>query len=185
MGGAFRCGGVLLPREHFVKRDRRPRAEPPRAVADAAAHTLPRTHARAVIAMGCRDACPIFPGKRYENWELPDPAGQAVDAVRPIRDDIEERVRRLLHVGRSGIWRPGQDQLQDVPFEPVHLIRGCCDVPLPWTSVQAIYVRPRFRRCDRCAEVPRTTCDRSSRGYGWLSRRARRSADYPEYQGFC
>ena len=49
-----------------------------------------------VITMGCGDACPIFPGKRYENWELPDPAGQDVDAVRPIRDDLEERVRRLL-----------------------------------------------------------------------------------------
>jgi len=49
-----------------------------------------------VITMGCGDACPIFPGKRYLNWELPDPAGQDVDAVRPIRDDIEERVRRLL-----------------------------------------------------------------------------------------
>lgn len=49
-----------------------------------------------VITMGCGDACPIFPGKRYENWELPDPAGQSVDAVRPIRDDVEERVRSLL-----------------------------------------------------------------------------------------
>jgi protein-tyrosine-phosphatase len=49
-----------------------------------------------VIAMGCGDTCPIFPGKRYENWELSDPAGQGLDAVRPIRDDIEERVRRLL-----------------------------------------------------------------------------------------
>ena len=49
-----------------------------------------------VVTMGCGDACPIFPGKRYENWELPDPAGQSVDAVRPIRDDIEKRVRRLL-----------------------------------------------------------------------------------------
>lgn len=49
-----------------------------------------------VVTMGCGDACPIFPGKRYENWELPDPAGQSVDAVRPIRDDIEERVRRLV-----------------------------------------------------------------------------------------
>jgi arsenate reductase (thioredoxin) len=49
-----------------------------------------------VVTMGCGDACPIFPGKRYENWELSDPAGQSVDAVRPIRDDIEERVRRLL-----------------------------------------------------------------------------------------
>jgi arsenate reductase (thioredoxin) len=49
-----------------------------------------------VITMGCGDACPIFPGKRYVNWQLPDPAGQSVDAVRPIRDDIEQRVRRLL-----------------------------------------------------------------------------------------
>lgn len=49
-----------------------------------------------VVTMGCGDACPFFPGKRYENWELADPAGQSVDAVRPIRDDIEERVRRLL-----------------------------------------------------------------------------------------
>jgi arsenate reductase (thioredoxin) len=49
-----------------------------------------------VVTMGCGDACPIIPGKRYENWELPDPAGQDVDAVRPIRDDIEQRVRRLL-----------------------------------------------------------------------------------------
>jgi len=46
-----------------------------------------------VVTMGCGDACPFFPGKRYENWELPDPAGQAVDAVRPIRHDIEGRVR--------------------------------------------------------------------------------------------
>jgi arsenate reductase (thioredoxin) len=49
-----------------------------------------------VVTMGCGDACPVFPGKRYDNWELPDPAGQSVDAVRPIRDDIEQRVRRLL-----------------------------------------------------------------------------------------
>ena len=49
-----------------------------------------------VVTMGCGDACPFFPGKRYENWELPDPAGQSVDAVRPIRDEIGERVRRLL-----------------------------------------------------------------------------------------
>ena len=49
-----------------------------------------------VITMGCGDACPIFPGKRYEDWELDDPAGQSVDAVRPIRDEIERRVRALL-----------------------------------------------------------------------------------------
>ena len=49
-----------------------------------------------VITMGCGDACPIFPGKRYEEWQLPDPAGQSVEAVRPIRDAIEQRVRGLL-----------------------------------------------------------------------------------------
>jgi arsenate reductase (thioredoxin) len=49
-----------------------------------------------VITMGCGDACPIFPGKRYEDWPLDDPAGQGVDAVRPIRDQIRNRVVRLL-----------------------------------------------------------------------------------------
>ncbi|WP_347403613.1 arsenate reductase ArsC [Solwaraspora sp. WMMD406] len=49
-----------------------------------------------VVTMGCGDACPVFPGTRYENWELDDPAGQGVEAVRPIRDEIERRVRRLL-----------------------------------------------------------------------------------------
>ncbi|WP_355387229.1 arsenate reductase ArsC [Nonomuraea sp. NPDC005650] len=49
-----------------------------------------------VITMGCGDACPIFPGKRYEDWVLDDPAGQGVEAVRPIRDAIEARVRALI-----------------------------------------------------------------------------------------
>jgi protein-tyrosine-phosphatase len=49
-----------------------------------------------VVTMGCGDACPYYPGKRYEDWELDDPAGQSVDAVRPIRDEIEQRVRKLL-----------------------------------------------------------------------------------------
>ena len=49
-----------------------------------------------VITMGCGDACPIYPGKRYEDWELDDPAGQPVEVVRRIRDDIDARVRRLL-----------------------------------------------------------------------------------------
>jgi len=55
-----------------------------------------------VITMGCGDTCPVFPGIRYENWETPDPAGLDVAAVRPIRDQLERRVRRLLddlHVG--------------------------------------------------------------------------------------
>ena len=49
-----------------------------------------------IVTMGCGDACPTFPGKRYEDWKLDDPAGQGVDAVRPIRDDIRARVERLL-----------------------------------------------------------------------------------------
>jgi arsenate reductase len=49
-----------------------------------------------VITMGCGDACPVFPGKRYLDWQLPDPAGQGVEAVRPIRDDIDQRVRALV-----------------------------------------------------------------------------------------
>lgn len=49
-----------------------------------------------VITMGCGDTCPVFPGKRYLDWELADPAGQGVDAVRPIRDEIEKRIRGLL-----------------------------------------------------------------------------------------
>ena len=49
-----------------------------------------------VITMGCGDACPIFPGKRYEDWKLEDPAGQGVDAVRPIRDDIRTRIEALI-----------------------------------------------------------------------------------------
>jgi protein-tyrosine-phosphatase len=49
-----------------------------------------------VITMGCGDACPIFPGKRYEDWVLADPAGQGIDAVRPIRDEIKQRVIDLL-----------------------------------------------------------------------------------------
>jgi len=57
-----------------------------------------------VITMGCGDACPIFPGKRYEDWELDDPAGQGIEAVRPIRDDIRTRVDGLLaELLRTGV----------------------------------------------------------------------------------
>jgi arsenate reductase (thioredoxin) len=49
-----------------------------------------------VITMGCGDTCPIFPGKRYEDWELDDPAGQGIDSVRPIRDEIKRRIEVLL-----------------------------------------------------------------------------------------
>jgi protein-tyrosine-phosphatase len=49
-----------------------------------------------VITMGCGDACPVFPGKRYLDWELEDPAGKTAEQIRPIRDDIDRRVRALL-----------------------------------------------------------------------------------------
>ena len=49
-----------------------------------------------VITMGCGDACPFFPGKRYEDWKLDDPAGQGIDAVRPIRDEIRARIETLV-----------------------------------------------------------------------------------------
>ena len=49
-----------------------------------------------VITMGCGDACPVFPGTRYEDWVLSDPAGQGIDAIRPIRDEIKRRVQTLL-----------------------------------------------------------------------------------------
>ena len=64
-----------------------------------------------VITMGCGDTCPIYPGKRYEDWALDDPAGQGVDAVRPIREEIKRRVVRLLaqlDVRPGEGWTAGQ-----------------------------------------------------------------------------
>jgi arsenate reductase len=49
-----------------------------------------------VITMGCGDACPVYPGKRYINWQLDDPAGQGIDAVRPIRNEIRSRIKNLI-----------------------------------------------------------------------------------------
>ena len=66
-------------------------AETPRILTDDAVR-----NSDVVITMGCGDACPFYPGKRYEDWVLDDPAGKAVDAVRPIRDEIRRRVETLL-----------------------------------------------------------------------------------------
>ena len=52
--------------------------------------------ADAVVTMGCGDACPFYPGKRYLDWDLPDPAGMPIERIRPIRDEIDRRVRGLL-----------------------------------------------------------------------------------------
>jgi arsenate reductase (thioredoxin) len=65
--------------------------ERPKLLSDSAVR-----QADVVITMGCGDACPFYPGKRYEDWELPDPAGQGLEQVRPIRDEIERRVRKLV-----------------------------------------------------------------------------------------
>ena len=66
-------------------------AEVPKVLTDEAAMA-----SDVIITMGCGDACPVYPGKRYLDWALPDPAGQGVEAVRPIRDDIEGRIRGLV-----------------------------------------------------------------------------------------
>ena len=63
----------------------------PKVLSEAAVH-----EADVVVTMGCGDECPYVPGKRYEDWELDDPAGQGIDAVRPIRDEIRRRVEALL-----------------------------------------------------------------------------------------
>jgi protein-tyrosine-phosphatase len=63
----------------------------PKVLTDAAVQA-----ADVVVTMGCGDACPFYPGKRYEDWELADPAGQGIDAVRPIRDEIRRRVQGLV-----------------------------------------------------------------------------------------
>ena len=65
--------------------------EQPKVLTDSAVR-----QADVVITMGCGDKCPYFPGKRYEDWQLDDPAGQGIEAVRPIRDEIRARVERLI-----------------------------------------------------------------------------------------
>jgi len=67
------------------------RAEQPKLLTDTAVRT-----ADVVITMGCGDECPFYPGKRYEDWVLDDPAGQGIEAVRPIRDEIRLRVEALV-----------------------------------------------------------------------------------------
>lgn len=66
-------------------------AEQPKVLTESAVR-----EADVVITMGCGDECPFFPGKRYEDWVLDDPAGQGIDAVRPIRDEIRRRVEALV-----------------------------------------------------------------------------------------
>ena len=66
-------------------------AQQPKLLSDAAVQ-----ESDVVITMGCGDACPFYPGKRYEDWKLDDPAGQGIESVRPIRDEIKRRVEDLI-----------------------------------------------------------------------------------------
>ena len=86
-------GSEINPAVAAVLRERGldPDQQFPKPLTDEAARA-----ADVIIAMGCGDACPIFPGKRYLDWELTDPAGKSVEEVRPIVDDIDARVRTLL-----------------------------------------------------------------------------------------
>jgi arsenate reductase (thioredoxin) len=71
--------------------------------------TTPKVQAAdIVITMGCGDACPIYPGKRYLDWDLPDPADLDLDAIRPIRNEIRQRVLALLSEIESSRGAPGQ-----------------------------------------------------------------------------
>jgi len=68
-------------------------------ISDALPHRLTTADAEAsdvIVTMGCGDACPVFPGKRYEDWQLTDPAGQPIEVVREVRDEIRTRVAKLV-----------------------------------------------------------------------------------------
>ena len=85
------------------RRDGRGRHRHRRASTRSGGPTTCSEPADVVVTMGCGDACPFVPGTRYEDWPLDDPAGQGVEAVRPIRDEIEARVRDLLtRLGATG-----------------------------------------------------------------------------------
>ncbi len=75
----------------LVERGLDPRSEFPKALTDEDGRA-----ADVIVTMGCGDSCPVFPGKRYVDWELPDPAGRPLEEVRPIIDEIERRVINLL-----------------------------------------------------------------------------------------
>ncbi len=79
-----------------VRGDGRDRHRPQQASPPSRLPTRCVREADAVVTMGCGDACPVYPAKRYLDWDLPDPSGRSVDDVRPIRDEIDRRVRALL-----------------------------------------------------------------------------------------
>ncbi len=86
-GSEVNAAVAAVLRERGLDPDR----EFPKPLTDEAARA-----ADVIITMGCGDACPVYPGKRYLDWELTDPAGKSVDEVRPIIEQIDERVRKLL-----------------------------------------------------------------------------------------
>jgi arsenate reductase (thioredoxin) len=75
----------------LLERGLDPSKEFPKAITDESAR-----EADVIVTMGCGDACPVYPGQRYVDWKLDDPAGQPVEAVRPVMDEIDRRVRTLL-----------------------------------------------------------------------------------------
>jgi arsenate reductase (thioredoxin) len=80
----------------------------PKPLTDEAVHA-----ADVVITMGCGDACPVYPGKRYEDWDLADPSGLGIEAVRAIRDEIDTLVRRLIaDLADASTTVPNRDRLQ-------------------------------------------------------------------------
>jgi arsenate reductase len=89
-----------------------------------------------VITMGCGDTCPIYPGKRYEDWKLDDPAGQGVDAVRPIRDEIRTRIEALIcgHRTRLGDRPPAAVCTPGRWVTGIHPRVQCCSRGCPRRS---------------------------------------------------
>jgi arsenate reductase len=79
-----------------------------------------------IITMGCGDACPVYPGKRYLDWDLPDPAGKNIQEIRPIRDDIDRRVRTLLEQLVPATRRPATLSTRAHPRPPSRQ-GGTCD----------------------------------------------------------
>jgi polyisoprenoid-binding protein YceI/protein-tyrosine-phosphatase len=128
--------------------------------------------ADAVITMGCGDACPIFPGKRYEEWELEDPAGKDLETVRRVRDEIEKRVRNLLDGIRSSGRRSQPGWRSAMSQRTTSLIR-----PGTWTVDPAhstvgfavkhmgiANVRGRFTEFEGALEVGEDLASSSARG---------------------
>jgi hypothetical protein len=73
-----------------------------------------------VITMGCGDTCPIFPGRRYEDWELEDPAGKGVQSVRPIRDEIKRRIPELMDSLNVTPWAEASPRTGPAAYPPDH-----------------------------------------------------------------